>query len=199
MAACAVTHLPSRENPHELGVMQSKSKDAVGGNEYVFCDIEGGAWGCSKTTLKTPVNNNVTDDSLIGNEINQAVKSVVENITLEQPVPSSEPIFIIYFDFDSDFIDSESKRFIYKVIQEYSSSAKYVEIHGFTDSIGTVEYNNSLSLKRAKKVKELFERKGFPSERVKAYGHGLCCYVKSNNSNEHRSRNRRVEIYITDY
>jgi len=69
-----------------------------------------------------------------------------------------------------------------------------LEISGFTDNIGTVPANRSLSEKRANRVRDFLVTQGIASERVKVFGRGEINFVASNNSAEGRARNRRVEI-----
>lgn len=54
-AGCTTLNLPNRELPHELGVKQVPGRDESHPAEYVFCDINGGAWACETVTPKTPI------------------------------------------------------------------------------------------------------------------------------------------------
>jgi len=69
-----------------------------------------------------------------------------------------------------------------------------LEISGFTDNIGTVPANRSMSEKRANRVRDYLVIQGIATERMKVFGRGEVNFVASNQTAEGRARNRRVEI-----
>lgn len=69
-------------------------------------------------------------------------------------------------------------------------------IIGHTDSIGNVQSNLTLSLRRAEKVKEYLIDKGILPERIVTKGLGSSMPIASNKTDEGRAINRRVEIQI---
>lgn len=74
-----------------------------------------------------------------------------------------------------------------------------VEVHGHTDSQGSVDTNMQLSEDRAFAVKRWLENKApanFPQGRVKVFAHGPTQPVDSNSTAEGRAKNRRVEIVL---
>lgn len=71
-----------------------------------------------------------------------------------------------------------------------------IEIQGHTDNIGTKKYNKVLSEKRAREVLRYLVKKGITKERLYATGHGLSRPVASNETEEGRSKNRRVQFKI---
>jgi OOP family OmpA-OmpF porin len=71
-----------------------------------------------------------------------------------------------------------------------------VEIEGHTDSIGTDEFNNKLSLERAQSVVDYLKEKGIAENRVHAEGFGALKPVAENNTEEGRRKNRRVAFRI---
>lgn len=71
-----------------------------------------------------------------------------------------------------------------------------VIIAGHTDSIGSPDYNNRLGLRRAEAVKELLIKYGVASERLRVESFGATRPVTSNDTEEGRARNRRVEFHI---
>jgi outer membrane protein OmpA-like peptidoglycan-associated protein len=73
-----------------------------------------------------------------------------------------------------------------------------VQIEGFTDSTGTVEYNRRLSERRAEAVRNALVAKGVDSSRLMTRGYGVEFPVASNETAEGRQRNRRVEVIISD-
>jgi OOP family OmpA-OmpF porin len=67
-------------------------------------------------------------------------------------------------------------------------------IEGHTDSVGSNEYNQSLSERRSQSVKKYFISKGIESQRMTAMGFGESRPIASNEAKEGRSKNRRVEL-----
>lgn len=71
-------------------------------------------------------------------------------------------------------------------------------IEGFTDSTGTVEYNQRLSERRAESVRNALMARGIDAGRLMTRGYGVAFPVASNETAEGRQRNRRVEVIISD-
>ncbi len=71
-----------------------------------------------------------------------------------------------------------------------------VIIEGHTDNIGSESYNLSLSEKRAESVKSYLVNQGIDADRISTEGLGYEFPVASNDSNEGRQQNRRVEIIL---
>ena len=71
-----------------------------------------------------------------------------------------------------------------------------VTISGHTDNTGKESYNLNLSSQRAEAVAEYFLDKGVNPERVNFEGYGSAKPITSNNTQEGRRKNRRVEIWI---
>jgi outer membrane protein OmpA-like peptidoglycan-associated protein len=69
-----------------------------------------------------------------------------------------------------------------------------VDVNGYTDSIGSAEYNLRLSEKRAEAVVEYLEKDGIPADRLTPHGYGKTNFVASNSTREGRAQNRRVEL-----
>lgn len=73
-----------------------------------------------------------------------------------------------------------------------------IKIVGHTDSTGKVDYNQTLSEKRAKSVYDyLMQEQGVSSKRMSYEGKGIHEPVADNSTAEGRALNRRVEILIT--
>ncbi len=69
-----------------------------------------------------------------------------------------------------------------------------VEVAGYTDSVGTDEYNMDLSQRRAEAVRAYLIGKGVAADRLIAKGYGESQPVADNDSEEGRFKNRRVEL-----
>jgi outer membrane protein OmpA-like peptidoglycan-associated protein len=73
-----------------------------------------------------------------------------------------------------------------------------VLIEGFTDSTGSVAYNQDLSERRASSVRAALQDMGVPNDRVAVRGYGESYPVAANDSSANRQMNRRVEILLSD-
>jgi outer membrane protein OmpA-like peptidoglycan-associated protein len=71
-----------------------------------------------------------------------------------------------------------------------------VQIDGFTDSVGTESYNQSLSQERADAVKFSLVSRGIDSSRIGSQGYGKGFPVADNADSGGRQLNRRVEVVI---
>jgi len=70
----------------------------------------------------------------------------------------------------------------------------HVEIQGHTDSQGSDEYNMALSFDRAQSVRNYLIMRGISPERLVARGYGETRPIASNNTEQGRAQNRRVEV-----
>jgi outer membrane protein OmpA-like peptidoglycan-associated protein len=81
------------------------------------------------------------------------------------------------------------------ILKEYPDTD--IEIQGHTDSKGSDEYNMTLSEKRASSVASYLRGKGIANSRIKTKGFGETAPVASNDSEDGRAQNRRVNFLIT--
>jgi len=103
----------------------------------------------------------------------------------------------IQFDFDSAIVKQES----YPIIDElvdlmYTWPKLRFDIHGHTDNVGTQEYNQNLSEKRAKAVYDLLIEKGVSDKRLRYRGFGFSRPISNNDNDIGRAKNRRTEFII---
>ena len=99
------------------------------------------------------------------------------------------------FDFNSATIKDEYNPVLKKLKDYIESKDCKISITGYTDSKGTKEYNRELSLRRAESVEEKLIDLGLPPEKViETKGNGDKNPVASNDTEEGRSANRRIEI-----
>lgn len=110
-----------------------------------------------------------------------------------------EILDVIYFEFDQAVIKPESYGLleqVAKVITAHPELAS-IRIEGHTDRVGSAEYNRELSLARANAVKAfLVDRGGVAGERLTTRGYGFDRPLASNDTDEGRAQNRRVEFLI---
>jgi len=73
-----------------------------------------------------------------------------------------------------------------------------VVIEGYTDNVGSEQYNQGLSERRADSVKSYLAKQGIGMLRLSASGKGESGAVGDNNSATGRQQNRRVEVVISN-
>lgn len=71
-----------------------------------------------------------------------------------------------------------------------------VLIEGHTDSVGSQEYNQKLSLQRAEAVKQYLNQRDIAPQRLSTRGQGMQRAIASNDTAAGRQQNRRVEVVI---
>ena len=74
-----------------------------------------------------------------------------------------------------------------------------ITIIGYTDNVGSDTKNQELSYQRAQAVKaRLFSQGGIPSERMNAIGKGALEPIDTNDTEQGRANNRRIEFVVED-
>jgi len=113
-----------------------------------------------------------------------------DNITLDMPGN-------VTFAFNSADLNAQFHPVLDKVaatLVEYNQTV--IEVAGHTDSVGSDAYNQQLSERRASSVATYLAGRGVQSQRVVTVGAGEAHPVASNDTEEGRAHNRRVEITI---
>jgi len=105
--------------------------------------------------------------------------------------------FLLYFLGDSDEYTPESKEAFEKVSAEIARrKAAEVAVIGHTDRMGPLEYNDTLSLRRAERVPKDFVDRGVPDSAISVAGRGEREPIVATADEVTEPRNRRVEINI---
>jgi outer membrane protein OmpA-like peptidoglycan-associated protein len=103
----------------------------------------------------------------------------------------------IFFDFNKSVLHVESNAVLDRLVNMLDQqSAIKLEIVGHTDNVGTPSFNKKLSESRAEAVKNYLISKGIAKTRIKSSGLGATKPVATNDSEEGRQQNRRVEFTI---
>lgn len=103
----------------------------------------------------------------------------------------------VFFAFDMDDLNAESQAFLDSMIPSLSDRGyPMTEIAGFTDSVGSYDYNMGLSERRARAVEDYLISQGVPADRLASKGYGPDNPIASNDTAVGRAQNRRVELRI---
>lgn len=103
----------------------------------------------------------------------------------------------INFATNSATLDSES----FATLDQLAAAAKVcpgmrIAIEGHTDSEGTSEYNQRLSVRRARAVVAYLVRAGADRKQLEAVGYGLSRPAAPNDTEENMAKNRRIEFIV---
>ncbi len=116
------------------------------------------------------------------------------------PKPVTEKVTFaadVFFDFDKAVLKPEGKAKLDDLVGKLKTVALEVIIAiGHTDNIGTKEYNQKLSVRRAEAVKAYLVSKGIEPNRIYTEGKGLTQPIADNRTAAGRAKNRRVEIEV---
>ncbi|HEX9024455.1 MAG TPA: OmpA family protein [Geobacteraceae bacterium] len=136
-----------------------------------------------------------------GRQKNRRIDAVISCALEKNFVPPPRKICInlmIDFDTDSAVIKPEYDSQMGKVanfMKEYPETTAIVE--GFTDDVGSAEYNMKLSQRRAESVmNQLIDKYGIDKSRLSAKGYGETRKLVYNTTPEARRENRRVEVWV---
>lgn len=103
----------------------------------------------------------------------------------------------IFFDIGKATLRDESFPELDRMVNTFNENPKLtVEVGGHTDNTGSNEINLKLSQDRADAVREYFIGKGIEPDRVGSKGYGEAKPVATNDTEEGRQTNRRVEFVI---
>lgn len=126
------------------------------------------------------------------------VTPVTKDIVL-QPIEVGVTVRLknIYFDFDKTTLKNESFPELDKVVDFLKQNASVeIEISGHTDNKGSDDYNQTLSQGRSEAVVNYLISQGVDSFRLTAHGYGESKPIDTNDSDEGRANNRRVEFTV---
>lgn len=126
-------------------------------------------------------------------------KEVKKDVALKKlEVGSRVVLKNIFFDYDKATLRSESKTELKRLKAVLVDNPNMsLEIGGHTDSRGSADYNARLSKNRAKAVVQYLIDNGIDESRLTYKGYGKSDPVATNETEEGRQENRRVEFKVT--
>lgn len=105
----------------------------------------------------------------------------------------------IYFDMDKTTIKKESFAYLDHLAEILLRTGAVVEIKGHTDNTGSDEYNMKVSRDRALAVVKYLQQKGVKKENLLHSYYGMTRPIDTNDTEEGRKTNRRVEIEFLNF
>jgi outer membrane protein OmpA-like peptidoglycan-associated protein len=105
--------------------------------------------------------------------------------------------FRLYFISDSDTLTPDSQRLYRQVFEDIKRRPVYeVAVVGYTDTLGDKTYNQALSLRRARAIRERLVQDGLASVAIATAGRGQLVLAVATPDQVSVPRNRRVEITV---
>lgn len=104
----------------------------------------------------------------------------------------------VLFNFNESVLKPEAKKILEELVKEINKTTLAgIVVEGYTDSVGTAEFNKNLSLARAKAVTVFLKQKvSAKSYKIEAQGFGESNPLFPNDTKEGQEKNRRVEIIL---
>jgi outer membrane protein OmpA-like peptidoglycan-associated protein len=133
------------------------------------------------------------------NHMQEALNRLVETHRTPNGMVIVLPNSTFRFDFDSADLNQHNRELLSRIAGILLVSKGYgLSVFGYTDDVGTVEYNQQLSLRRAKAVQDYLIQSGIDPSVINVKGYGKSSPLVDGTSTDDRAKNRRVEIALTD-
>lgn len=176
--------------------------------------------GCDETNkiVETPkaVVENVTETAKsTGENVKDAAGKTIESVgsiaegtgklvdktteKLEEAIAGGDSFVLegLKFAYNSNNLTPDSQLKLKEVVGVLKNHKEIkIEIQGHTDNVGSDSFNRNLSQKRANSIKSFLIKNGIQNWRLKAVGYGERNPIASNDTEEGRSKNRRIEFKI---
>ena len=152
----------------------------------------------SRQVLNTPYAGSQvrSDGSLQGSNLSQQQVSESFGATLAA-LPARPTVFLLYFLSGKDELTPDSTSDLDKILADMKSRpVPDIVVTGHTDTVGSADANDKLSMQRAERVKSFLTGIGIPADRIQVAGRGERELLVSTADNIDEPRNRRVEINV---
>ena len=169
--------LPSADGKPTALVLKSAQGEAVLDRPYAAADV-------SSTGAITSAQSS-----------SEEVRARFGSVLAAQP---QRPVsWLLYFVSGSDELTPESKPVLEQVKAELMRRpAPEIAVIGHTDRVGTIEFNDALSLKRTQFVRDALVGAGIDARQIEASGRGEREPLVATPDEVDEPRNRRVEINV---
>lgn len=201
-----VTYKSPSEFAGDLGVRPAKAEifegqsitiRGVGGKPpYRYGIVDGGGRISDKGIFIAPL----SPQQVTIEVVDQVGRKVNSYITVKE-IPKADKMIRMQnlnFVFDTATLTPESKKEIEKIISQlFEMNIRSLIIEGHTDSLGSDQYNQALSEKRAKAIKNiLLDNLDLQEQQITAIGFGEARPIATNKTDAGRAKNRRVDLKV---
>ncbi len=141
--------------------------------------------------------------AVIGNQMDKQAEELKKQVPDANVERVGEGIIVelsdkVLFEFGKSDLTAASKQSLDKIVTVFNTYPDTdIEVQGHTDSKGSEEFNQTLSVKRAVAVTDYLNSKGINNSRLTVKGFGELAPKYDNETEEGRAQNRRVEFLVT--
>ena len=123
----------------------------------------------------------------------------VEPQAVVTPPPAAEAArtYLVFFDWDRADLTARARQVVAEAAKATTRvQVTRIEVNGYTDTSGTVKYNQGLSVRRAQTVANELVRDGVPKQAISIQGYGQTRLLVPTADGVREPQNRRVEIIL---
>jgi outer membrane protein OmpA-like peptidoglycan-associated protein len=129
----------------------------------------------------------------------EALSKIVETRRTPNGMLITLPDSTFRFNFDSAELNPKNRELLSRVAGILLVSKGYgLSVFGYTDDVGSDDYNQQLSMRRAKAVEDYLVKAGIDPAIINVKGYGKTSPLVPGTTTLARAKNRRVEIALTD-
>jgi OOP family OmpA-OmpF porin len=155
--------------------------------------------GAATTSGGVTMNGDYNHAVLLGVRYNFGQTATVAAASAAAPAPAAAPArsYLVFFDWDRSNLTDRARQII-REAADNSTRVQYtrIEVNGYTDTSGTPQYNQGLSVRRANAVKAELIKDGVPAAAITTQGFGETHLLVPTGQGVREPQNRRVEIII---
>jgi OmpA-OmpF porin, OOP family len=113
------------------------------------------------------------------------------------PAPAPARSYLVFFDWDRADLTDRARQVVAEAARNASRvQVTRIEVNGYTDTSGTPQYNQGLSVRRAQTVQAELVRDGVPANEIEIHGYGETHLLVPTAQGVREPQNRRVEIIL---
>ncbi|MDJ0950269.1 MAG: OmpA family protein [Alphaproteobacteria bacterium] len=189
----------------QLGVSKMTAKGAVK-NLTKIADLPGGysSTGAEATLVKGGGVLNLKNQR---NDVGMELKSQTEGVSLgvgaqgitiklAKALPEPQRVFVLYYGFNKDHVNKESRDTLATVIDGWKCRYANFELVGHTDTVGTEEYNVELSERRANAARDFLVNAGIVPGRISTRAAGKTEPLLDTGEGVRKRPNRVVVVQV---
>jgi|HubBroStandDraft_1064217.scaffolds.fasta_scaffold60102_1 OOP family OmpA-OmpF porin len=165
--------------------------------EYRFMGLAGNRTYNTSAGNSIQLGNDFNNSILIGLRYNFLPPPPPPPAPMAAPAPAPARSYLVFFDWDKATLTPRAQQIISEAAAN-STKVKYtqIQVNGYTDTSGTPQYNQGLSIRRAQAVAAELVKDGVPKGAIAIQGFGETHLLVPTGPGVREPQNRRVEIII---
>jgi OmpA-OmpF porin, OOP family len=113
------------------------------------------------------------------------------------PAPTPARSYLVFFDWDRADLTERARQVVAEAARNVGRvQVTRIEVNGYTDTSGTPQYNEGLSMRRARTVQAELVRDGVAANEIEIHGYGETHLLVPTADGVREPQNRRVEIIL---